>query len=304
MKHYILVLIAILKAYGAAAKSGSEVLVFRPSRGLNNGADQGGANAGKDAWVFQDQPGQVNDTSYMIYSMPVSNCNSTHAWSLIRFDLDGLPMQVDSVFVGFTHYAHTNYCYSHCDANWYFYKITSDWEENTVTYNNAPTTGDSFYGPVRITFPNALGTREYNITDQYVRWKNNTDVNKGFAIKSPNVGCNNAAVGFYVYSSDDTAENARPYLKIYYQKTTGVSSIDSKFSVFPNPADDQVIIRSSVNISGEALLFDAAGRQVWSGQLTAGAAVLDVSDLTTGVYQLKISAGNEMVSRRLLIQKR
>lgn len=287
-----------------AAQNNKDTMIFRPSRGLNNGTDQGGINGGKDAWVYENEPGMTHDSSYMLYSMPVSDCNNTHAWSLIRFDLTDLPSAVDSVLVGFAHYSHTDYCYSHCSASWNFYKINSAWEENTVTYNTVPSLGSSFYGPINITFPNSLGTREYNITEQYNWWKIKPDSNFGFAMRSLNVGCNNACVGFYVYSSDDTAVDRRPYLKIYHAKTNSLKKATRELNMYPNPADQELRIQIGAGEKGQTRVFDISGRTVWSGQIDAAHSAIPTASLENGMYVVEITLGSESSFKRIMVRHR
>jgi hypothetical protein len=189
-------------------------IVFRPGPGLNNGTDNGSANGGKDSWVSGDTSGTNYGAESYVVATPVSNCNSATAKAYIQFDLSTLPANVQQVFLGVTHLPHMSYCLSNCDADFYFYPVTEPWSETTLIYDNKPPEAAAVYGPINITFPNDFGNREYDITSIYRAWKNNSVPNHGLAIYSPTVGCNNAAVIFYVHSSDATEENNRPYLKI------------------------------------------------------------------------------------------
>lgn len=300
----ILLIVFLLTAGVTYSQNGSEVIVFKPARGLNNGSDQGGLSGGKDAWVYEYNPSSVNDTTYLLYTHPVSNCNETHAWSLIRFDLSSLPSVADSVFVGFTHYAHTDYCYSNCAASFYFYPILTDWEENTVTYNNKPSLGSSFYGPIDISFPNNFGTREYNITDMYRLWKSDPDTNRGFAMYSPSVGCNNAAVGFFVYSSDDTSESRRPYLKVYAPKTNSSSRMSlHSLKVFPNPADQELLVQTENLLNADVSLTDLTGRLIYRNTLKMNSLKIDTKTLNAGNYILTVRNEYASLNRRILIQR-
>lgn len=189
-------------------------IIFRPGPGLNDGTDNGSANGGKDSWVYGETP----DINYGVYpyvlGSPVSDCNSAMFKAYIQFDLSTLPANVPQVFLGVTHSPHINYCYSNCDADFYFYPVSQPWNEMTLTYANSPLEADAVYGPINITYPNDFGNREYDITSIYRAWKDNSVPNHGLAIYSPTIGCNNACVSFSVHSSDAAEENNRPYLKI------------------------------------------------------------------------------------------
>lgn len=228
--------------------SAQYVMTFQPNGGLNDGSDSGTVNGGKDAWVNRYSPNDNNGTSMYNISSPRSNCNTSDYKAYLQFDLATLPdsSAVDSVFFGVTHYSHTNYCYSNCNADFYFYYVTSPWDEMTIIESNQPTEDATpFYGPINITFPNDFQNREYNITNAYYHWKTNPAVNYGFAIYSPTVGCNNAAVVFNIHSSDDTDATTRPYLKIYYHDTVNaVNDIrnNPSFIAYPNPFKNELKI--------------------------------------------------------------
>ncbi|MCU0600644.1 MAG: DNRLRE domain-containing protein [Desulfobacterales bacterium] len=189
-------------------------IIFRPAPGLNNGTDNGSVNAGKDALGGTcDNPGYNGGASAAILAAPITICNSCNTNLYIEFNLDSLPADVSHVYLGFTHLPHTDYCLSNCNADFYFYPISQPWNEMTVTLNNAPSHGPAVFGPINITFPNDFGKREYEITDLYRQWKNGTIPNYGIEISSTTTGCNNAAVIFYVHSSDAEDPAERPYLR-------------------------------------------------------------------------------------------
>lgn len=137
----------------------------------------------------------------------------------IQFNVETLPANVEKVYLGVTHLAHTSYCYSNCVADFYFYPLLESWNEMTIGSGDMPSEGNSVFGPLEISFPNDFGKMEYDITDVYRQWKQGTLVNNGLVIYSPDSGCNNAAVMFAVGSSDGD-ETSRPYLKIQYSSTT------------------------------------------------------------------------------------
>ena len=97
-----------------------DTIIFRPGPGANDSTDQGGLTGGKDVWVYEGDPASNFGTTPYIEALPISNCNATHTSAFIQFDLSTLPANVDSAFVVFNHYSHTTYCYSGCDANFYF----------------------------------------------------------------------------------------------------------------------------------------------------------------------------------------
>jgi len=223
-KLWILFCCVILSSVVFANIGSSAEIIFRPGPGLNDGTDQGGPNSGKDASAGScispaDNFGE--DEQFIVF--PISNCNGCNSKAFIRFDVDSLPDNVANVYLGFTHLPHTITCLSNCAADFYFYPISSSWDEMTINLNNAPGHGSSVVGPIHITFPNDLGNQEYEITGLYQQWKSGTTPNYGIEISSNTVGCNNAAVYFIAYSSDAADESNRPYLRIVTEEAYSVT---------------------------------------------------------------------------------
>ncbi len=196
-------------------------IIFRPAPGLNDGSDTGTAEAGKDAGGGAcDNPAKNYGIDPVIGAEPISDCNSCNSSMWVRFDVSMLPTDVVSVHVGFAHEPHTYYCLSNCNADFYFYPVTSEWNEIQVSLASPPSRGVPSVGPINITFPNDFGTKEYDITDMYRQWKTNPTENFGIEISSTTVGCNNASVFFAVKSSDNTDPALRPYLRIETSETS------------------------------------------------------------------------------------
>lgn len=292
----------------ALAAGAQNITIFQPGPGLNDGSDQGGANGGKDAWVYQgDVSTNYGGDTYFL-ALPVSNCNSTHASAFVQFDVSTLPLVVDSVVFGVTHFEHTNYCISNCNADFYFARNTQAWDEMTINYLNFPTTDTAFYGPVNVTFPNSFGVREYNITPTYLLWRTGAVPNYGFSVYSTTVGCNNAAVYFDVHSSDDTAASTRPYLKIYTGGLGVQTSIAQAigFHLSPNPAREQARLQFNLEEEGKAAfhLRDVAGREVMEVLNVEGRGrfdlPLELSGLSEGLYFYTLETSEGAVSGKLV----
>tara|TARA_R110002126_G_scaffold142037_1_gene287508 strand:+ start:32438 stop:33655 length:1218 start_codon:yes stop_codon:yes gene_type:complete len=84
--------------------------------------------------------------------------------------------------------------------------------------------------------------------------------------------------------------------------TAEVLSIDeffsSKFSVYPNPADEFVIISSEVEIN-KVEVYNLLGKRVISESEFVNN-TLDVSTLSKGVYLMKLTSGESVASRKLI----
>jgi hypothetical protein len=221
LKKSIIGLIAGILFYTLVPTAIQADIFFQPGPGLNDGSDEGSLNGGKDTFISRAYPNNNYGTNLYDYGSPRSTCNPADTIGLIQFDLSTLPENVDKVYLGVTHRPHDWYCYSNCEADFYFYPVTQYWNEMGVTHNSAPAidTANPVYGPVHIEYPNNFGVREYDITEIYRAWKNGSIPNNGLAIFSPDTGCNNASVTFTLYSSDDSNVSRRPYLRVVPTQT-------------------------------------------------------------------------------------
>lgn len=299
----------LLFAVTASVAFSQNVITLRPSGGLNDGTDNGGATTGKETQLYEGDPKANYASNNVMASLPISNCNQTHSVLLIQFDLSTLPAVVDSVFVGFTHIDQTNYCLSSCDADWYFAACKTAWKENTACYDTTPAVDTAFYGPINIKFPDTSRNREYNITTMYRLWKAGTVVNNGFKIYSPTVACNNAAIMFYTYTSDDTAASKRPYLKVYYHPSTGLNAEMLSGNLFPNPSKDNATLQLIAPYAQqvEISLSDMCGRIVYQSkqQLSGGInnIQLNTNELSAGSYLVRAETAIGSFISKLLISK-
>jgi len=73
--------------------------------------------------------------------------------------------------------------------------------------------------------------------------------------------------------------------------------------MYPNPANEQVIISNSSNIALErVMMFDVVGKLVSNIDMrgTQGEKVIDISNLQSGVYMVQIQGENASVTKRLI----
>jgi hypothetical protein len=78
----------------------------------------------------------------------------------------------------------------------------------------------------------------------------------------------------------------------------------SSFRIYPNPASDRVhIVRSEGSGACRVNVFDAYGRQVMNEQTMTGEHSLDVSELTPGMYFIRIEAAGKVSAHRMVITR-
>jgi hypothetical protein len=113
---------------------------------------------------------------------------------------------------------------------------------------------------------------------------------------------------YYFYYFDLKIEQAPVYcssdahaVSVTVDNTTGINSAsEASLMVYPNPADQLLSIRSSV-ANGRVSLMDATGRIV-KEQTIQTSTNMNVSDLSAGVYMLRVASENSSKVMRVVIQ--
>ena len=82
--------------------------------------------------------------------------------------------------------------------------------------------------------------------------------------------------------------------KFYYEQSTTSTGIyensNSFFSVFPNPASDQITIETNEYLMGnEFAIYNSIGKSVRKGSISTKETIVNLNDLATGIYILRIN---------------
>lgn len=103
-----------------------------------------------------------------------------------------------------------------------------------------------------------------------------------------------------VYSYTFTVEGVNDYDCVVHSNMFGTItveqalSIDDKFAVnvnyFPNPVTNNLTVTSLISLDSYQV-YDILGKQVQSGKLNAHVVDVDMSQLKTGVYFVKVQSG-------------
>lgn len=85
----------------------------------------------------------------------------------------------------------------------------------------------------------------------------------------------------------------------------GVNDVNSKtqVSVYPNPATNILNIQlPAVSSAAQVTIFDATGRQVYFNKLESSKTTVNVSGFSKGVYFVKIEDGNQVTTKKVVVQ--
>ena len=76
---------------------------------------------------------------------------------------------------------------------------------------------------------------------------------------------------------------------------------EDNFTIYPNPANDVLVVNVDGFVSHGMQVLDATGRIVLSERLVAGRNVIDVTSLANGTYKFVINDGQSRKVKQLII---
>jgi hypothetical protein len=139
----------------------------------------------------------------------------------------------------------------------------------------------------------------YYSTDACATW---TTCNTGFT-STPQLFRDELALSSngYLFAGPGYGGTVRTTVPISYI-TTGVAenSFTGIIDVYPNPAADKITITSKEQGKFLYTIYNVAGKTVFSQQLPAEKAEIDLSGLAAGTYVLKISSGEKSMVRTIV----
>ena len=270
-----------------------------------------GSNIGKDALV-NGLSSRRNLNYGSEQQMPAFAGTSSGtpflARSYMQFDLSGIPsgMKIDSSFLSLYAADQSMGLGAHRNSSGpngaWLRKVTSTWNESTITWNNQPT---------------AITTNQVALAPSLYQTQDYTDINVTSLIQdifqSP---INNGLQmilqneNFYrtlnFYSSDFADSLKWPKLVVYYSPiSTSIDDVkanNSEFIVFPNPTNGVFHIefnnQSNLNLS----IIDLAGKEVASISNYKNLEQIDLSKCADGIYFIRATNGSYTATKKLIIR--
>ncbi len=169
------------------------------------------ANSGYDSYVNMNSP-NTNYGNSITLSVE-RRTNRIRRTFLLFDDISGLPKTgiVDSSFLNLYQYAQANNNILTIQLR----MVTSNWDENTITWNNQPSFTATFLSSVNT---NTNGWKRWLATDYVRGWYNGIYPNYGFLLISSNEGGTNTNYRKSFYSSDYAFDfGLRPYLEVFFR---------------------------------------------------------------------------------------
>jgi len=170
----------------------------------------------KDNYIDSSNPDDNQGVRAWVNAGHGDGSNNRHIWALIQFeDLSSLPGNVQSVKLELYRYTGSG-----TGTTVSAYQITSDWVENSVTWNTQPTTNGTAVDTITVTSDLNVW-HSIDITSLYNAWKAGTATNYGVEIRT---GTNNGET-FGYYSSESGTADLRPRLVIVVPEPASMSLV-------------------------------------------------------------------------------
>ncbi len=114
-------------------------------------------------------------------------------------------------------------------------------------------------------------------------------------------------IHYKVINTKDSADIANLYYDITYRSPTGITEFSgnnmAQFSCYPNPASGSVNIASADNKGFNVMITSLQGQTLINRNYTqTGRAAVDVSQLKSGLYIVRVQQGKAVFTHKLNIQ--
>lgn len=188
-------------------------------------------------------------------------------------------------------------------------KITSAWDQTTVTWNNQPTATASG----QITIPEMIhpnSTVSINITNWVENWIANPETNNGFMLELAESTTLDRKMTFYSSNSTITAYQPRIILNLKsgshhateLEQDEEVLESSIIVSVYPNPTNGIVSIKSKQQIE-KITVFSISGSTVFATAMDEPETTIDLSAQPEGIYHMQIISGQQTISKQIIVKK-
>jgi flagellar basal body rod protein FlgB len=227
--------------------------------------------------------------------------------SLLEFDLSQIPANAVindaklSLWSNSTTQSH--YQLHSGDNESYLKRVLQPWNENTVTWNNQPTTTSQNQVLLATSTSQTQDYLNLNVTALF---QDIVSSNYGLMLELTN---ENSYQSMVLASSDYAVAAKRPKLEICYAVASGIRDIETESNnlmVFPNPANGLVTISFVQSVSAlpkEVKVFNMLGEEAGSYVLAQGVSNLQIntSEFSKGAHIVKATYGEKSYTKRLII---
>ena len=179
----------------------------------------------------------------------------------------------------------------------YTNSFLSNGNQNITFQKPIHSNGKLYAASVRVDHTNISGNGK--IGEFWYKVKSGLPANSNLNLSIGNTQKVNASAAFGTLSVE------APIVLNISSNVTGLSAngnLDRIVSVFPNPVQDKLILRSDVSTPVSYQLVDITGRQILNGEFSINA-TLDLSSLESGVYFIRFESGKNQFIQKIVVEK-
>lgn len=225
--------------------------------------------------------------------------------AIFSFDLGSIPQNATITSAKLDLFANTNVgsLNGHMGANQcYLQRVSAPWNENTVTWNNAPVGSTQN----QVTLAQSTTTNQdyldIDVTGMVADMVVNG--NYGFLLKLVN---ETPTAGLLFCSMEYPDANKHPHLEVCYTLGTDVVTqtfTEQNINVFPNPTNGifNVNITKTGNAKSIIEVYNINGALVQSTTTAQNNNTLDLSGNPAGIYLIKVIVNNKTYNHKIILQ--
>lgn len=241
-----------------------------------------------DAFVRGGTYGNANYGSETTLLIKSSSDNFTRK-VIMKFDLSSIEGTISSAILKL------NVKGMSSNVNCSIYQVSDDsWTEPTVTWNNVPSQGQELLKKALST-SNVGSYVEFDLTN-YIQSEHGGDNQASFILFDPD----HTDITYDFYSKENSTN--RPLLEIVYNKTLSAdfSEINNNLKIYPNPTNDYLNVYQDKPESLNIEVVDYQGRTVIQKTLVNKIEKLDLSNVSSGLYLIKLKKHNNTIVKKIV----
>ena len=270
------------------------------------------AEEGKDA-LISSLPDAVDrnfgDNAQLLSTSWTAGGTPFTARSVIQFDLSDIPADatIDEASLALYAWGMNTGSGPHAaetgsNASW-LQRITEDWDESTVTWNNQPSSVIDNRATIAASTSPTQDYEDINVTALVRDMIDNPDSSFGFLLRLQEEE-RFRRLNFFTSDAEDEAK--RPQLTICYSIPTSTDAPEAapSFGIYPNPANSFFTVSpgESSDLPFDLEVYTVAGSLVERRSEIRGALTVDVTDYPTGLYFVNMRIGNRVAVKKLMVR--
>lgn len=268
-----------------------------------------GAELGKDAYVHS----YLNDQNLgvwpeMLISAWTHDGTPAIHRALLDFDLTQIPAgsTIDSAYLSlFAYKSPSNGTHSTSSGSneaW-IQRVTSNWSEETVVWDNQPSTTDLN----QVTLPGSTEDEQHylnlNVTPLVQDIADSPNDSYGFMLK---LKTKEHYRRLLFATSDNDSTELHPEIKVCYSRPLAIfnnTRNELTFSVFPNPSSDIVTIKMDGLDNPTIEVLNLAGKVISrQSDLKSTSTQINVSNYTKGIYFIKVYSRENVSVKKIIVE--